>query len=150
MLSRLAIAGIRFPRRVALLAALFFVVAGVLGGPAPGLLSAQNNFEDPGSQSAHARKQVERATGAEPSAGVLALVRAARPGRRRAPDVARRPGPRARIAAARFPRRPGDRRGGDATRGRRTRRRGLAPDRRLRRPARGRPRRVGRRPGAGR
>lgn len=75
MLTRYGATSARHPRRIALLAALFLVLAGALGGPAAGLLKAQNSFEDPSSQSALARKQVERATGVEPTAGVIALVR---------------------------------------------------------------------------
>ncbi|MGO9975072.1 MAG: MMPL family transporter [Solirubrobacteraceae bacterium] len=53
-----------------------FIVAGVFGGPTVGLLNARNGFQDPGSQSARAESAIERATGAESSPGVLALVAA--------------------------------------------------------------------------
>ncbi len=78
MLTRYAAVSVRHPRRIALLAVLFFLVAGVFGGPAAGLLKARNGFEDPSSQAAAARKQIERATGIEPTAGVIALVQGAR------------------------------------------------------------------------
>ncbi|GAC1520672.1 MAG: MMPL family transporter [Thermoleophilaceae bacterium] len=75
MLTRYAAISIRHPRRIVALALLYFAVAGVLGGPAAGLLRARNGFEDPASQAALARKHVEQATGVEPTAGVIALVR---------------------------------------------------------------------------
>jgi len=74
MLARLAAIGIRSPRRVLLIGGALLVVAGVLGAPTPGLLQARNDFSDPGSGSAHARNQIERATGAGPFAEILALV----------------------------------------------------------------------------
>lgn len=77
MLTRYAAVSVRHPRRIALLAVVFFFVAGVFGGPAAGLLKARNGFEDPSSQAAAARKQIERATGLEPTAGVIALVQGA-------------------------------------------------------------------------
>jgi uncharacterized membrane protein YdfJ with MMPL/SSD domain len=76
MLSRLAAVGVAHPRRVALLAALAFVVAGMLGGPAPGKLAATRAFDDPGSQSTHARQEIEAATGRGANADVVALVKA--------------------------------------------------------------------------
>jgi uncharacterized membrane protein YdfJ with MMPL/SSD domain len=78
MLSWLAARAIRRPRRVALTALVAFVVFVVLGGPAAGALNAGNDFEDPGAPSAHARTQIERATGVAPSPSVLVLVDAAR------------------------------------------------------------------------
>ncbi len=76
LLTRYAATSVRHPRRIALLAVAFLIVAGVIGGPAAGLLKARNGFEDPSSQAA-ARKQIERATGVEPTAGVIALVHGA-------------------------------------------------------------------------
>jgi RND superfamily putative drug exporter len=76
MLERLAEVATASPRRVLAVAAALFLVAAVLGAPTPGLLNARNDFADPGSGSAHARAQIERATGAEPFAEVIALVRA--------------------------------------------------------------------------
>lgn len=75
MLARITRPGLHHPRRTALLALLFVLVAAVLGGSAANKLNAPNAFENPASQAAHARAQIERATGAEPTAGVIALVR---------------------------------------------------------------------------
>lgn len=88
MLSWLANLALRRPRRVAVLALVFLLVGGVLGGPTAGLLKARNGFQDPSSQSARAQTLIERATGAEPRAGVLALV-SAPPASPRVASVAR-------------------------------------------------------------
>jgi RND superfamily putative drug exporter len=77
MLTRLANLGLGHPRRVIGVALAFFLVAGVIGGPAAGLLKARNGFQDPGSQAAQAQRLIQRATGAEAHPGVLALVSAA-------------------------------------------------------------------------
>lgn len=74
MLARLAHFGTTYPRRVALLAALLFVVAGLFGGPATQVLQSERAFDDPGSQSTAARIAVEEATGGSAEPGVLALV----------------------------------------------------------------------------
>jgi uncharacterized membrane protein YdfJ with MMPL/SSD domain len=76
MFSSLASLSVRHPRRAAVVALILFVVGAVFGGPAAGLLKARNGFQDPGSESARAQRAIERAGGAEPSAGVLALVSA--------------------------------------------------------------------------
>jgi len=76
MLSKLTDWGVRRPRRTGLLALLLVVVTGGIGGLAPEVLQARNDFEDPGSESATARKQLERATEVQPAPGVLALVEA--------------------------------------------------------------------------
>ena len=76
VLERLANLSCSRPRRMAVLGGLFFVVVGVLGGPAPGSFNAANAFDDPGSQATRAREQIERATGEAADAGVIALVRA--------------------------------------------------------------------------
>lgn len=75
MPSRLARLGIRRPRRVAVLALVAFLIAGVLGGPAAGILNTDRAFDDPGAESTAARQALERATGAAAEPGVLALVR---------------------------------------------------------------------------
>ena len=64
-------------RRSALIAAVLFIaVSGALGGPVFGLLSSNGrDFEDPGSESVAAREQLERASGANPDVGLVALVR---------------------------------------------------------------------------
>lgn len=74
MLGGLADLAIRHPRRMALLALVAFVIAGVFGATAIGLLNARNPFSDPNSASARAQAAVQRATGEEASPGVLALV----------------------------------------------------------------------------
>jgi RND superfamily putative drug exporter len=76
MLTSLANAAIRRPRRIALAALAFVLFAAVVGGPTVGLLKARDGFQDPSSQSAHAKALIERAAGSEPQAGVLALVNA--------------------------------------------------------------------------
>lgn len=62
------------PRRMAVVTLVFFIAAGVYGGPAAGLLNARNSFVAPSSPSAREQQVIERATGAEDSPGVLALV----------------------------------------------------------------------------
>jgi len=74
MLSKLTDWGVRRPRRIGLLALLLVAVTGGIGGLAPEVLEARNDFEDPGSESAAARQQLERATEVQPAPGVLALV----------------------------------------------------------------------------
>ena len=76
MFSSLADLAVRRPQRVAVAALVFFVIAGVLGGPTAGLLNARNSFQDPASQSARAESLIKRATENESSPGVLALVNA--------------------------------------------------------------------------
>src|SRR5579863_2712291 len=67
---------LRHPRRMAVLTLAFFIAAGVYGGAAAGLLKARNSFAAPSSPSAREQRAIERATGAEAGAGVLALVSA--------------------------------------------------------------------------
>ena len=62
------------PRRAILVLGLLFALGGIYGGGAPKVLKARNDFQDPGSQSAHTQKQIERAGGTEPSPGVLVLI----------------------------------------------------------------------------
>ena len=54
--------------------ALLFAVAGIYGGKAPSVLKARNDFQNPGSESAAAQRQIERASGTEATPGVLVLV----------------------------------------------------------------------------
>ena len=63
---------------MAALGVLLFALVGVVGGPAPGSLNAANAFDDPGSQATRAQTLIERASGARPSADVIALVHAPR------------------------------------------------------------------------
>src|SRR4051812_15866085 len=88
VLTRLAALAASHPRRLALLALAAFLVAAVLGAPAPGRLDAQRGFDDPGSQSALAREQIEHASGQGADAEVVALVRAV-PGSAESGRVAR-------------------------------------------------------------
>ncbi len=74
MLARLAQLGTTHPRRIAILAALLFLVAGVFGGPAVQVLQSERAFDDPGSQSTAARVAIEQATGGSAEPGVLVLV----------------------------------------------------------------------------
>ncbi len=76
MFSSLANLALRSPRRVAALSVVSFVFAGVIGGPAAGMLNARSSFEAPSSPSSLQMRTIERATGEEPSPGVLALVKA--------------------------------------------------------------------------
>ena len=76
MFSSLANLALRRPRRIAVAALLFLLVASAIGGPAAGLLNARNSFQDPSSEAARAQTLIQSATGSEPSAGVLALISA--------------------------------------------------------------------------
>ena len=77
MLGALASLAVRHPRRMVLLALVVFAVAGVFGSTAIGLLNARNpKVQRPELGRARAEALIERALGAEPSPGVLALVSA--------------------------------------------------------------------------
>jgi RND superfamily putative drug exporter len=75
MLSRLA--DRLYARRRAVLLALVPVlaVAGMLGGPLPGLLGTEDNFDDKASESIQARKTITAATGLSPTPDFIALIR---------------------------------------------------------------------------
>lgn len=73
-MQKIASLSLRRPRRLMFCVLTVSVVAAVFGGPTAGLLKARNGFQDPSSASARALTSVERATGAEPNPGVLALV----------------------------------------------------------------------------
>jgi uncharacterized membrane protein YdfJ with MMPL/SSD domain len=76
MLPRLVRLVTTRPRRLAVAAVVFVLVAGVLGGPVAGLLStSSDSFEDPGSDSVAARERVERATGVDAATSIVVLVR---------------------------------------------------------------------------
>jgi len=63
------------PRRVLGVTVLFFVIAGVLGGPVAGLLNSDNDsFSDTGATSARAIDQIEKAAGQDASPSLIALV----------------------------------------------------------------------------
>jgi uncharacterized membrane protein YdfJ with MMPL/SSD domain len=74
VLTALAGAAARRPKRMLLWAFGAFVIAGLFGGPAAGMLNARNPFSAPQSQSARAERIVQNATHAEIDPGVLALV----------------------------------------------------------------------------
>jgi len=76
VLTSLTNLALRHPRRIAVAALVFFIAAGVYGGPAAGLLNARNSFVAPSSPSAREQQAIRRATGAEDGSGVLALVSA--------------------------------------------------------------------------
>lgn len=75
MLSTLAHRLSGQPRRTLLAVLAFVILAGVIGGPVAGSLRSSGGFASPGAGSQVALRQIERATGAEPSAGVVLLVR---------------------------------------------------------------------------
>ncbi|HVX34280.1 MAG TPA: MMPL family transporter [Solirubrobacterales bacterium] len=73
MSQRLASIATAHPRRFGLVALLTFLVVAVIGGAAPGSFDVSRAFVDPGSDSTHARDQIEAASGqtAEPALVVL-------------------------------------------------------------------------------
>jgi uncharacterized membrane protein YdfJ with MMPL/SSD domain len=80
MLASLADRISRRPRRLLVLVVCFAAVAGVVGGPVPGLLvDSTTSFENPASESVDARHVIERASGADIQPGVVLLVRNAAP-----------------------------------------------------------------------
>ena len=85
MFASVARVSARRPRLIAALGLILFIAFGAFGGPATTLLNANNGFQDPSSPSAREQAAIQRVTGLEPSAGVLALVAAA-PG---SPELAR-------------------------------------------------------------
>ncbi|MGH2869997.1 MAG: MMPL family transporter [Solirubrobacteraceae bacterium] len=62
------------PRRTLLIAAAFVVLAGVLGGPVAGALKGSGGFVPAGSESQLAAHQIESATGATVSPGVVLVL----------------------------------------------------------------------------
>jgi RND superfamily putative drug exporter len=74
MLQRIAALALAHPRRLGATLLLAFALFALAGGAASKVLDARHDFADPGSQSTAARAKVERATGAQPAPGVLALV----------------------------------------------------------------------------
>jgi RND superfamily putative drug exporter len=75
VLTRLADLAHRRPRRVLLVAAVLFGVAGALGSSVADRL-APYGAEDPASQSSQASRALERATGLKAQVGIVALVQA--------------------------------------------------------------------------
>ena len=79
MLRRLADIAIARPRRVLALTVAGLLVAIAFGGPVAGLLSADDEFDDPGSQSQVAAERLDDLTGRDRSPGVIVLVRGESP-----------------------------------------------------------------------
>lgn len=74
MSQRLASIATSHPRRFGVVALLVFLVVAVIGGAAPGSLNVSRAFVDPGSDSAHARDQIETASGQTAEPAVIAVV----------------------------------------------------------------------------
>jgi predicted RND superfamily exporter protein len=77
MSQRLASIATSHPRRFGVVTLLVFLVVAVIGSAAPGSLDVSRAFVDPGSDSAHARDQIETASGQTAEPAVVALVDAA-------------------------------------------------------------------------
>ena len=75
MLDALAVLIARRARRVLVVAVVFVAVAGVFGGPVVGLLDAEDDFDDPAAEAIRAHDTLREASGAEPNADLIALVR---------------------------------------------------------------------------
>lgn len=73
---RLADLALQHPRRVAVVAFVVLVAAGLFGGTAAARLDARNAFADPTSSSARAEAAIEHVTGDEATPGVLVVVQA--------------------------------------------------------------------------
>ena len=87
MLLRLADLVSGRPKRVLLATLGAFLVAVAFGGPVAGLLSSDDEFDDPDSESQVAAERLTDAAGVHQTPGVIVLVRGADP-QRRAADVA--------------------------------------------------------------
>jgi RND superfamily putative drug exporter len=74
--QRLANIATAHPRRFGLVALLTFLVVAVIGSAAPGSFDVSRAFTDPGSDSAHARDQIEAASGQTAEPALVALVHA--------------------------------------------------------------------------
>ncbi|MGI8714877.1 MAG: hypothetical protein ACR2NR_17205, partial [Solirubrobacteraceae bacterium] len=74
MLTSLAVRISSHPRRSLLITLIVVIVAGVVGGPVTGALKGSGGFAPGNSDSQVAISQLERATGAEPTAGIVLLV----------------------------------------------------------------------------
>ncbi|MBS1845288.1 MAG: MMPL family transporter, partial [Actinobacteria bacterium] len=74
MSQRLTNIATTHPRRFGLVALLTFIVVAVIGSAAPGSFDVARAFVDPGSDSAHARDQIEAASGQTAEPALLALV----------------------------------------------------------------------------
>jgi RND superfamily putative drug exporter len=89
MSQRLASIATSHPRRFGVVTLLVFLVVAVIGSAAPGSFDVSRAFTDPGSDSAHAREQIETASGQTAEPAVVALVDGA-PGSAKVAGVAKR------------------------------------------------------------
>jgi uncharacterized membrane protein YdfJ with MMPL/SSD domain len=87
------------PRRTLAFTLVFVIVAGVIGGPLAGSLKSSGGFVPPNSDSQVATRMLERATGTEPTPGIVLLVDT--------PRGAAAAGPRVTALSARLGRVPG-------------------------------------------
>src|ERR1700710_1761616 len=76
------------PRRALAFVLAFVVIAGVVGTPVAGMLKSSGGFAPGSSDSQLATNLIEHATGTEPSAGIVLLVRTPR-GAHAKPSIAR-------------------------------------------------------------
>ena len=74
MSQRLASIATAHPRRFGLVALATFLVVAVIGSAAPGSFDVSRAFVDPGSDSTHARDQIEAASGQTAEPAVVAVV----------------------------------------------------------------------------
>ncbi len=74
MLNAIATKLSSHPRRTLLIVLIFVVVASVVGGPLAGSLKSSGGFAPAGSDSQVAMRQLESASGAEPSPGVVLVL----------------------------------------------------------------------------
>ena len=86
MLRRLADLALTRPRRMLALTGAALAVAIAFGAPVAGLLSSDDEVEDPGSESQLASDRLDALTGTDRSPGVVVLVRGERP-RDRVPEL---------------------------------------------------------------
>lgn len=89
MSQRLASIATAHPRRFGVVTLLVFLVVAVIGSAAPGSFDVARAFVDPGSDSTHARDQIEAASGQTAEPAVLALVDGA-PGSAKVEGVAKK------------------------------------------------------------
>jgi uncharacterized membrane protein YdfJ with MMPL/SSD domain len=88
MLTSLAVRLSSRPKRTLLIALIVVIVAGVVGGPVAGALKGSGGFAPGSSDSQRATDQLQRATGLEPTAGIVLLVSTPRGAAAAAPRIA--------------------------------------------------------------
>ena len=74
MLRSLSAALSSRPRRTLTFTLVFVVIAGAIGGPLAGSLTSSGGFAPPNSDSQVATRMLQRATGDEPTPGIVLLV----------------------------------------------------------------------------